>query len=130
LDDDMDDEITAALTGGGIADITTVGRKTSKPRRIEIAFHHLDGEWFLTGKPGIARDWLANLLAEPRFTLHLKRGVEADVPAAAEPITDPDERAAVLFRILTESWDTEPEKARAVLPRWVEGSPLVRFRPV
>lgn len=125
----MDDTITTALTGGGIADITTIGRKTGEPRRIEIGFHYFDGEWFLTGKPGIKRDWLANLLAEPRFTLHLKRGVEADVPASAEPITDPDERAEVLFRILTESWDTEPEKARAVLPRWVEDSPLVRFRP-
>jgi hypothetical protein len=124
----MDARATEALTAGGIADITTTGRRTGRPHRIEMAFHHLDGEWFLTGKPGIRRDWLANLTSRPQFTLHLKR-IGVDVPCAAEPITDPDERAAVLYRILTESWGNDPDKARAILPRWVDGAPLVRFLP-
>lgn len=119
--------IDEALEVAGIADITTTGRKSGRPHRIETAFHSFDGELYLTGKPGFPRDWMANLRANPSFALHLKRGVEADLAARATEITDPVERAGVLYRILTESWDTPEDKAKAVLPRWVEGSPLVRF---
>lgn len=125
----MDDQIRAELEAGGIADITTTGRKTGKPRRIEIYFHHFDGQFILTGRPGFKRDWMANLLADPAFTLHLKRNLSHDVPMIATPIDDPEERAAVLFRVLTESWGTDPEKARRDLPIWVEKSPLIRFQP-
>lgn len=124
----MDEAARTELEAGGIADITTTGRKTGKPRRIEIYFHHFDGDFILTGRPGFKRDWMANLLANPQFTLHLKRGVAVDIPVVASPIDDPDERADVLFRVLTESWGTDPEKAKRDLPIWVEKSPLVRFR--
>ncbi len=123
----MEERIAQALAAGGVVDITTTGRASGKPRRIEIYFHHFDGEYYITGRPGFKRDWLANLLANPEFVLHLKRGVRADLPAVAEPIDDPEQRAAVLFRILTESWKTDPKQARADLDRWVGGSPLVRF---
>ena len=96
-------------------------------RRIEIYFHHFDGEFYLTGRPGRPRDWMANLRANPDFTLHLKRGVSADLAAHATEITGAEERGRVLLRALTESWGAEPEKARADLERWVTGSPLVRF---
>lgn len=123
---DMTD-IAAALSQGGIADITTTGRTSGEPRRIEIWFHHLDGDLYLTGRPGRPRDWMANLTADPRFTLHLKRGVTADLAATAERIDDPAARATILFRLLTESWDRDPDETRADLPRWVESAPLVRF---
>ncbi len=123
----MDDTITAALEAGGVVDITTTGRKSGAPRRIEIYFHHFDGDYYITGRPGFKRDWLANLAADPHFTLHLKRGVRADLPAAATPIEDRDDRARILFRILTESWGTAAEEARSDLDRWVDGAPLVRF---
>ncbi len=123
----MDATIANALLQGGIADITTIGRKTGIPRRIEIFFHNLDGQLFIGGRPGRKRDWLANLAANPLFTLHLKRGVAADLPAEAELVEDPEERAEVLYRMLTESWGSDPAKARAGLSRWVDGSPLVRF---
>ena len=32
-----------------------------------------------------------------------------------------------VYRILTESWGNEPSKAENILPRWVEGAPLVHF---
>ncbi len=124
----MDPQIAAALAAGGICDITTTGAKSGRERRIEIVFHQFDGEYFITGKPGFRRDWLANLHANPRFTLHLKGGVDADLDATAEPIADEGERARVLYRILTESWGNEPTKAEHILPRWVSGAPLVRFR--
>ena len=124
----MDQHIAEAVQRGGVVDITTIGRTTGLPRRIEIFFHHFDGEYFITGRPGRRRrDWLANMVANPDFTLHLKRGVEADLPATAVEITDPKERARILFRILTESWDSTAEQARTDLPAWVEGSPLIQF---
>lgn len=123
----MDSIIDEALEAGGPVDITTTGRKSGAPRRKEIFFHTFDGEHYISGRPGFKRDWLANLVANPRFTLHLKRGVTADLDAVAEPIRDPDERAAILFRILTESWGTDPERARADLDTWVATAPLVRF---
>ncbi len=123
----MDSSITSALAAGGVADITTIGRKTGAPRRKEIFFHTFDGEHYIGGKPGFKRDWLANLTANPGFTLHLKRGVMADLQAVAEPIRDTDQRGAILYRMLTENWGTDPDRARADLDRWVATSPLVRF---
>lgn len=119
-----------ALEAGGIADITTIGRKTGLPRRIEIYFHHFDGELYLTGRHGRRRDWEANIEANPEFTLHLKRGVKADIPVVGEREPDPEERARILRRALVESWDSEPEEVEASLHKWVEGSPFIRFRPV
>lgn len=123
----MEQHIVDALENGGVVDITTSGRTTGLPRRIEIFFHQLDGGYFITGRPGRKRDWLANMAANPEFTLHLKRGVQADLAATATPITDPDERATILFRILTESWNTTPEQAKSDLPAWIEKAPLIRF---
>lgn len=123
----MDDITRAALNQGGICDITTTGAQSRQPRRIEIYFHHFDGSYYITGRPGFRRDWLANLVANPEFTVHLKQDVTVDVPAVAINITDEATRSEVLLRILTESWGTDPAEAEADLSRWVEGSPLVSF---
>jgi deazaflavin-dependent oxidoreductase (nitroreductase family) len=123
----MDSSTRAALDRGGVVDITTTGRKSGKPRRIEINFQQLEGRFYITGRPGVPRDWLANLHANPTFTVHLKDEVAANVTAVARPVTDPGERETVLYRILTESWDTDPDRARSPVPRWVAGSSLVEF---
>jgi deazaflavin-dependent oxidoreductase (nitroreductase family) len=123
----MEQQIVDAVKQGGVVDITTTGRTTGLPRRIEIYFHHFDGDNFITGRPGRKRDWLANLIANPDFTLHLKRGVTADLPAVATAIDGADERATILFRILTESWNTTPDQAKSDLPTWVDKAPLIRF---
>ncbi|CAN5731126.1 hypothetical protein BH18ACT6_BH18ACT6_07690 [soil metagenome] len=125
----MDPNTSAALAEGGIADITTTGRKTGSPRRIEIYFHSFDGAYYITGRPGSKRDWLANLKANPEFTLHLKRGVTADLPAVATEITDRQRRWDLLLRARTESWGVEPERAERDHEFWVGKSPLVSFVP-
>lgn len=124
---DVNMETTKALEAGGLCDITTIGARSGRPRRIEIVFHHFDGKYFITGRPGAKRDWLANLTANPSFTLHLRGVLDGDLGARAEVITDDEERAEVLYRILTESWGNEPSKANHILPRWVAGAPLVKF---
>jgi hypothetical protein len=122
----LDDNVAGALREGGIADITTTGRKSGNPSRIEIVFLNLDGEFYITGRPG-PRDWMANLLADPRFTLHLKRGLTADLAAAAELITDDPRREPVLYRILTEGFRVDPDEATRRMPIWLDSAPLIRF---
>jgi deazaflavin-dependent oxidoreductase (nitroreductase family) len=97
-------EITpAAGTRERIIDITTRGRRTGRPRRIEIFFYRAAGRTYLcSGAGGGATDWHANLLAHPDFTFHLKNGVRADLAARATPVTDPDERQAVLAEIVAD----------------------------
>jgi deazaflavin-dependent oxidoreductase (nitroreductase family) len=124
----MDRQTLAALSGGGIADITTIGRKSGTERRIEIYFHAFDGRFFLTGRPGAKRDWMANLLANPSFTLHLKRGVSADIPVQAVPVTNQAERRSIMLRALTENWGSTPEKAEAAIEHWLEQAPLIEFQ--
>ena len=102
-------------------DITTIGRRTGTPRRIEIWQHQLDGRTYITGLPG-RRGWYANVLAEPSFTLHDKRGVNTDRPARARPVTDPDERRELLARILAGLGREER------LERWVADSPLIEVQ--
>jgi hypothetical protein len=126
----MDREVQQAMERGGIADITTIGRSSGESHRIEIYFHHFDGEFYLTGRHGRKRDWEANIVANPDFTLHLKRGVSADVPVVGEPEPDPEERARILRRALIENWDSPADQVDASLHKWVEGSPFIRFKPV
>ena len=126
----MDTKVKEALDRGGIADITTTGRKTGLPRRVEIYFHHFDGDYYLTGRPGFKRDWEANIRANPEFTLHLKRGITVDLPVVGEAEADPEARGAIIFRALTENWGSEPEKARANLDYYVNTAPFIRFKLV
>lgn len=123
----MDQKIEEALARGGIVDITTTGRKSGRPRRIEIFMHNFDGQMYLTGRPGFKRDWLANLAAHPEFTLHLKRGVNADLSATATVITDPERRRGVIYRARTESWGVDPDRAQRDHDHWAQTSPLVSF---
>ena len=112
-------------------DITTTGRRSGKPRRIEIVFYRLGEDLYLSGIPAPkTREWLANLAANPHFTLHLKQRVVADLPATATVIVEPAERRRVLAvfveefnRRRRENDDGWPE---AVLDEWVAQSPLAR----
>jgi hypothetical protein len=63
------------------------------------------------------RDWYANLLANPRFTFHLKGAVKADLPATARAILEPGERRTVMERV-ARNWgrrDIEVMMARSPL---------------
>ena len=123
----MEPDIKAALDAGGIADITTTGRKSGLPRRIEIYFHQFDGAYYLTGRPGRKRDWESNIEANPEFTLHLKRGVSADLDVVAEQGVSQVEKRRILLRALVENWDSDPERAEQSVDHWVENSPFVKF---
>lgn len=114
----MDEKIKQALKQDRTIDITTTGRKSGEPRRIEIWFHNVDGRLYITGTPG-RRDWYANLVANPEFTFHLKESVQADLPARARPILAEAERREVLDRIARNLGRADNLEER------VKGSPLV-----
>jgi len=95
---ELDERVNRALSRGHTIDITTTGRRSGQARRIETVFHNIDGRIVLSGLPG-RRSWYANLLADPRFTFHLKGAVKADLPAKARPILEPDERREVMARV-------------------------------
>jgi len=101
-------------------DITTIGRRSGEPRRIETWFYRVDGTVYLSGLPG-RRDWAANLEAEPRFTFHLKNGVQADLAARATRIDDETERRRILTTLID---DLAATGTRRNLDEWVAGAPL------
>jgi deazaflavin-dependent oxidoreductase (nitroreductase family) len=131
----MDDAVARGLDIGPDSsadertiDITTLGRCSGIPRRIEVWFHRVDGRWYLTGVPG-PRSWYANVRAHPRFTVHLKHGVIADLPATAVPVGEPTRR-----RVITAVLELQnrPEIAARVSQRqdlddWLARSPLVEI---
>lgn len=91
----MNEAIRSALESDETIDITTIGCKSGKPRRIEMWFRRVNGRYYITGTPG-PRDWLANLQANPNFTFHLKESTEADLRARARLVTDCQERRHIL----------------------------------
>ena len=119
----MDEGIRSALKTEMTVDITTTGRRSGKPRRIEIWSFYIDGGVFLMGFRG-RHDWYANLLANPELTYHLKEGVRADVSATARPVTDHAERRRVLTRLkeLSQFYGGEPSE---IVEEWVASSSLV-----
>lgn len=112
-----DPAVGRALEHGEVIDITTIGRRTGEARRIELVFHNVGGRILISGRPGHPRGWVANLRANPRMTFHLKRTVQADLPATGRVITDRAERERLLAPI-ARLW-------RMDLGMMVASSPLV-----
>ena len=110
-------------------DITTRGRRTGRARRVEVWFHRVDERWYITGMPYPPRSWYANLRADPRFTVHLKHGITADLPATAMPVDEPTRR-----RVITSVLDLQnrPEVAARSTRKqnfddWLAHSPLIEI---
>ena len=111
--------IAAAYSRGQTIDITTTGRKTGRPRRIEIVSHVFVGRIWISGMPSPRRrSWIANLVADPRLTVHLKGRIAADLPASARVIDDVDERRRILS-LVAAAW------RRTDVERMVQQSPLI-----
>ncbi len=124
----MDSMIRAALGRSQVIDLTTIGRRTGEPRRIEIYLHSIGGRLVISGMPNPdrTRAWLRNVAANPAVTLHLKHGVTADVPATARVVTDPAERAELLAGVAHNWGRTDLEAMLAHSPLMevtVEGFP-------
>jgi F420H(2)-dependent quinone reductase len=114
----VEDPVRRALERGHRIDITTTGRRSGRPRRIELVFHNVDGRILISGRPGFRRGWIANLRRDPRMTFHLKGPIAvADLPARGRVILKREERERLLGPI-AETWGYP-------LGVMVESSPLI-----
>ncbi len=115
-----DDDTRTALNRSQVIDLTTTGRRTGQPRRIEIFLHHDDGRLYITGMPRAdrTRDWIHNVAADPHVVVHLKQSVVADVPATARVMTDLDERRPYI-EAAARRW------GRTDVPEMLQHSPLI-----
>ena len=110
-------------------DITTIGARTGRPRRIEVWFYRVDGQVYLSTQPA-RRSWYANLLANPQFTFHLKHGIRADLAATGTPVRDVQLRSHVFASIIDDL--NQPSNPAGLyqpvepLSAWLAGTPLVR----
>ena len=116
----MEPTVRAALDRGGIIDITTTGRRSGEPRRIEIVFHNVGGRIVISGMAmrDRTRAWIRNLEADPALTIHLKREVVADLAGTARVVTDEAERRDLLVHV-ARNWN------RTDLDAMVAWSPLI-----
>lgn len=116
----LDDATRGALRQSQVIDLTTTGRRTGQPRRIEIFLHHDDGRLYITGMPRAdrTRDWIHNIAADPHVVVHLKQSVVADVPATARVVTDLDERRPFI-EAAARRW------RRTDVPEMLQHSPLI-----
>lgn len=121
----MDEAVSKALETDLVIDIITTGKKTGTPRIKEIWFHNIEGGIYITGTPG-TRDWYANMVANPDFTLHLKDSIEADLSARATPVTDKAQRREVFQRIFQNIEKKTGRGSGRNLDEWVGKSPLVQ----
>jgi len=119
----LDATIRNALDHSGVIDITTTGRQSGEPRRIEIFIHNLDGRLVISGMPveGRTRAWIRNVTDNPAVTLHYKGPhAVADLDGTARVVIDPAERRALLEGV-ARNW------RRSYLEVMVAHSPLMEI---
>ena len=152
----VDDKIRQTLATSRVVDLTSTGRKSGQPHRMEIPIFNVDGRLFIVGDPRThddkrelrPRDWYANLVGDSRCTLHLKTTfridlrashpyvigvldyenlIDADVPAVAKPVKDRAERQRVLGDVLRR---LRGSNMPGEVADWVEHAPMVEVELV
>lgn len=106
------DELAATRT----VDITTFGRRSGLPRRIEIWWFRVDGKFIITGTPG-KRDWIANVMHDPRIVVHASG---YDIETTVTPVLDFEFRRHFFTQPET-SW----YKTQEGLDRLVRTAPMI-----
>ncbi len=125
------DAILRSLLDERTVDIITIGRRSNAERTTEIWTTVIDGQVYICGTPNASqpgverrpRDWLANLVAHPEFTVRLKTSVRVDLRATAARVDDPAERRHVLT-----APNTEYYRNAVSLEVAIAHSPVVRVR--
>jgi deazaflavin-dependent oxidoreductase (nitroreductase family) len=116
----VDENTSTALYRSQVIDLTTTGRRTGRPRRIEIFLHEDGGRLFISGMPRAdrTRDWIHNIAADPHVVVHLKQSISADIPLTARVVTDLAERRP-LIEAAARRWD------RTDVDEMLRHSPLI-----
>ena len=77
--------------------LTTIGRRTGRPHRIEIWFAAQDGRLYLLSGGREQADWVRNLQANPRVTVELGDETHAGAARVPRAGTAEDQRARELL---------------------------------
>lgn len=120
----MKQRLADALTYSETVDITTVGRRSGEPRRLEIWMFAFEDTFVVTGTPG-RRDWLANVLSDPRVTVHVKYPESFDVYTVAAVVADEGFRRR-FFAAREPAW----YRSQVELERLVGHAPMISLTPV
>jgi deazaflavin-dependent oxidoreductase (nitroreductase family) len=77
--------------------LTTVGRRTGRPHRIEIWFAADGGRLYLMSGGGHRSDWVRNILPNPRVTIELEDATCDGIAHIVQAGTSEDARARELL---------------------------------
>lgn len=120
--------------GGYILVLTTLGRKTGKPRHTPVNYALLDGDMYCLAGFGQVADWNRNLTAIPEVVVQLPAG---RIWGRGETVHDPALRLRVARQVLRNAGPagfffgfspfTTSDEA---LERGIAGAPVVRIRPL
>jgi len=106
--------------GEPFAYLTTIGRRTGRPHRIEIWFAAQDGRVYLLSGGRERADWVRNLRANPRVALELGGETRAGAARVLPPGTDEDRRARELLVGKYRAGNNLDEWGRTALPVVIE----------
>jgi deazaflavin-dependent oxidoreductase (nitroreductase family) len=101
--------------------LTTRGRRSGRPHRIEIWFAEENGRLYLLAGGRERADWVRNLQATPRVMVELGQETRAGVARVVAPGTPEDQRAREL--LVTKYADAEDdldEWGKTALPVAIE----------
>ncbi|NND83694.1 MAG: nitroreductase family deazaflavin-dependent oxidoreductase [Acidimicrobiia bacterium] len=101
-------------------DLTTWGRKSGLPRRIEIWMVRVGSRYYITGTPG-RRDWLANVQSRAEAIIHAGR---ADVSCSVREVTEEAERRTVMEAAASHWYRTQRD-----LSDLVASAPMIELTP-
>ena len=109
----------------GTCDLETVGRRSGRPRRVEIWYVVVDQQIVVTGTPG-ARHWLGNLREDPQAALLLREPARR-LTVTAHEVTD----LLIRRRIAEQARRLQPWYAEQPfsVDDWVADSPMVILTP-
>jgi deazaflavin-dependent oxidoreductase (nitroreductase family) len=100
--------------------LTTIGRRTGRPHRIEIWFATQDGRVYLLSVGRERSDWVRNLLANAQVTVELGGETHAGAARVLRAGTDKDQRARKLLVGKYQEGDNLDEWGRTALPVVIE----------
>ncbi|MCM8748872.1 nitroreductase family deazaflavin-dependent oxidoreductase [Thermomicrobiaceae bacterium CFH 74404] len=94
---DNQPEWLARWAGARVLYLTTLGRRTGRPHRIEIWFAVDGGRLYLLSGGRDRSDWVRNIQANPRVTVELGGETHSGVARILEEGTPQDQRARELL---------------------------------
>jgi deazaflavin-dependent oxidoreductase (nitroreductase family) len=116
---DKTSDLLKALAGEDFCYLTTTGRVTGNPHKIEIWFGARENNIYLLSGGRHQSDWVKNLLKNPEVTVRIGK---TTFSATARLVTDPEEEIAARYMLAEKYQEWEEER---VLSEWARTALVV-----